>query len=151
MISFTTPFVTVLAQETTNSFGWTLANTRNLLHLIGVIVWVGGLILMGALMPVAARVSPDSVPKLAKQFSRVAWPAFFFTVLTGLWNLGSNWADSDTSWQVVIFIKLGLVAISGIAAWLHLKATQRSHKMIFAMLTLLLSIAIIVLGVGLGN
>lgn len=147
-------FVSIIADSTegvSNSFGWTLANTRNILHLIGIIVWVGGLVLMGALMPIIAKTNPEAVPKVTKQFSRVAWPAFFFAVLTGLWNLSSNWEDADTSWKIAVFIKFGLVVITGITAWLHLKATKRSHKMTFAIATLAISIAIIVLGVGLGN
>ncbi len=134
-----------------NAFGWSLAGTRNLLHLIFVMVWVGGLVLMGALAPVAAKLGPDVAPKLAKQFSRVAWPAFALAVITGLWNMGSNWEDSTTGWKVGLLIKFGLVALSGVATWLHLKVENRKQKMIFAGLTLLLAIAIVVLGIALGH
>ena len=141
----------VVLEETSSSFGWGLDNTRNLLHLIGVIVWVGGLILMGALMPVVKQLGPEVAPKLARQFSRVAWPAFYLAILTGLWNLGSDWADSDNSWRIVISIKLLLVAITGLTAWYHLKATDRVKIIVSAAITLVLSIVLVILGIGLGN
>ncbi len=134
-----------------NNFDWTFASTRNLLHLITVIVWVGGQIMAGALVPAVRKLGPEAPQKFAQQFGRVAWPAFFLAIITGLWNFGENWSDSTDSWKVVLFVKIGIVAVSGFTAWRHQKVEKRSQRALFAMATLFLSLGAVALGIGLGN
>ncbi len=141
----------IVAAEQVNDFDWTVANTRNLLHLLTVIVWVGGQVVVGAMMPVARRLGPEAPLKIARRFGRIGWPAFFLAVITGLWNMGSSWEDASNNWKVVLIVKIGIVVLTGITAWRHQKAETSSQRALFAMATLGLSIAVIVLGIGLGN
>ena len=71
-------------------------------------------------MPSLRRAFPDSGPVIAQAFARVAWPAFAIVVVTGLWSLGEiSVAETSTSYQVTLFVKILLVMTSGAAAFVH--------------------------------
>ena len=56
----------------------------------------------------------------ARAFARVAWPAFGLAVVTGLWNLTKvDVADTSTTYQITLFVKILLVFASGAAAAVH--------------------------------
>ena len=93
---------------------------RIFLHLLGASVWIGGQIVLGALVPVLRGISPEAPRLAANRFGRVAWPFFALAVATGIWNLFTLEFDGlDTSYQITLGIKLLLVAASGVAAFVH--------------------------------
>jgi putative copper export protein len=100
---------------------WRLA-----IHVLAATVWVGGQIVLGGLVPVLRRIGPDAPKAAARAFARIAWPAFAVLVVTGIWNLAEvDVADTSTSYQVTVFVKILLVAASGAAAAVH--QTSRSR------------------------
>lgn len=102
------------------------ATIRLFVHVLAACVWVGGQLVLGALVPVLRRTSPDAPREAARMFNKVAWPAFFVLVLTGVWNLASvNVADTSTAYQATVFLKIFIVALSGIAAFWHTQANGR--------------------------
>jgi len=112
------------------------------LHLLGASVWVGGQIALGALVPVARRAGPEIPRALARRFGGVAWPFFALTVLTGVWNLTEvNPGDHSVGWQITLMLKLVLVAISGVTAFLHGIVPNPVARGVTAGLALLASLA----------
>lgn len=97
-----------------------LDTVRLFLHLIAASVWVGGQIVLGALVPSLRRAFPESGTVIARAFARVAWPAFAIVVVTGLWSLAEiSVGDTNTAYQITLFIKILLVMTSGAAAFVH--------------------------------
>lgn len=98
----------------------TLDTVRLFLHVLAASVWVGGQIALAGVVPSLGRSHPDATKVVAKAFARVAWPAFVVVVITGLWNLGDiDVANTTTSYQVTLFLKIGLAMVSGAAAAVH--------------------------------
>jgi putative copper export protein len=95
-------------------------------HLVGAMVWVGGLITLGALIPALRKAGADRsmLQAVARQFARVSWVAFAVAVLTGGWAVIDYLDARALPW------KLGLVAITGgLAAWHQLAARNQSARM----------------------
>lgn len=98
----------------------TLDTFRTVLHLLGAAVWVGGQIVLAGLVPSLRRVAPDATKVVARAFARVAWPAFALAVVTGLWSLGEvDVANTSTSYQVTLLVKILLAIGSGAASAVH--------------------------------
>ena len=98
----------------------TLTTVRLFLHILAASVWLGGQIALAGVVPTVRKVSPEGTKAVARAFARVAWPAFVVVVLTGIWNLTEvDIADTDTTYQVTLFVKLVLVFASGTAAAIH--------------------------------
>ena len=95
------------------------------LHLLGVTVWVGGQIVMAALVPALRQAAPEA-PKLAAQrFAQVTWPMFALVIVTGIWNVWNiDISSRDTTYHAVFGAKLLLVALSGVAAFVHAQPTS---------------------------
>ena len=97
-----------------------LTTVRLFLHILAASVWVGGQIALAGVVPTVRKVSPEATKAVARAFARVAWPAFVVVVLTGIWNLTEvDIADTGTTYQVTLFVKLVLVFASGAAAAIH--------------------------------
>jgi len=121
---------------------------RVFIHIIAMSVWVGGQIVVGGLVPLVRRQSPDALQAIAKGFGRVGWPAFGIAVFTGIWNMVS--VDSDTTsdgWSAVLGIKILLVVLTGLAAWLHQTTKRAAIRGASAGIGLLLSLVVVMLGV----
>lgn len=104
----------------------TIHTVRLFLHVLGASVWVGGQIALAGVVPSLRRVSPEATKVAARAFARVAWPAFALVVLTGLWNLTEvDVADTSTSYQVTLFVKVLLAMASGAAAAVHAVGTSK--------------------------
>ncbi|HEC11322.1 MAG TPA: hypothetical protein ENI86_17425 [Acidimicrobiales bacterium] len=102
---------------------------RIFLHLLAVTVWVGGQIVLAALLPVIRKLGPEAPGAVARQFAFVAWPFYALLVGTGIWNLLSiDFTSRTFGYQLVFFIKLILVALSGLAAWGHTRASSSLVK-----------------------
>lgn len=97
-----------------------LTTLRLFLHILAASVWVGGQIALAGVVPSVRKVAPEATKAVARAFARVAWPAFAVVVLTGIWNLTEvHVADTGTTYQVTLFVKLVLVFSSGAAAAIH--------------------------------
>jgi putative copper export protein len=93
---------------------------RVFLHLLGVCGWVGGQLVMGALVPVLRKVSPEAPRLAAARFGRIAWACFALAVVTGVWGLAAvEVADRSGGYHVTLLVKLLLVGASGAAAAIH--------------------------------
>ena len=123
-----------------------LETVRLFLHVLGATVWVGGQIVLAALVP-ALRAAGAEVPRLAaRAFNRVAWPAFGLLVLTGVWNVVAE-GDRGPAYERTLMVKVLLVVASGVTAFLHARATTRSAMATYGALTGLTALATLFVGV----
>jgi putative copper export protein len=125
----------------------TLETVRLFLHVLAATIWVGGQLTLAGLLPVLRALGGDAPKLVARQFRRIAWPAFAVLLVTGLWNLAELTAD-QRSRSVVIGAKLAAVVVSGVAAFAHERATSRRG---LGALTALGALAALLLGVVLGE
>jgi putative copper export protein len=100
---------------------------RLFLHVLGASVWVGGQIVLGALVPTLKDMGDEAPKKVAQAFNRVAWPFFGLAVVTGIWNVMEiDLTERSNGYQVGVMLKMLIVAVSGVSAYLHTTATKRS-------------------------
>jgi putative copper export protein len=99
------------------------ATIRLFIHVVAATVWVGGqLVLAGLVRPLRA-LSPDAPRIAARHFNRIAWPAFFVLVASGIWNLVAiHVVDTSPAYQVTLMLKIAIVAASGMGAFVHTQA-----------------------------
>jgi putative copper export protein len=97
-----------------------LNTIRLFLHILAATIWVGGQVTLAGLVP-ALRGAGESVPgTAARAFNKVAWPAYGVLIVTGVWNLAEiHFTNQSNDYQVTVFVKLLVVAASGIAAIGH--------------------------------
>jgi putative copper export protein len=125
---------------------------RLFLHLVAATVWVGGQLTLAGLLPTLRGLGPDAPRAVARQFNRIAWPAFGVLVLTGLWNLAeADLGDRTTEYQVTLFVKLVVVAVSGVSAALHLRATSKVGLAVGGALSAVSALAAVFLGLQLAG
>lgn len=117
------------------------------LHLLAMAVWVGGQIIMMALLPVL-RSAGESVPKqAAAAFARAAWPAYVLAMATGIWNLFAvDLTNASTGYNIVFGTKFLLVIVAGAASFVHQRATSTSLRGASAGIAFLASLVVVVLG-----
>ena len=120
---------------------------RLTLHVLGATIWVGGQIVLAALMGPLRRVAPEAVAPAARAFARVGWPAYGLLILTGFWMLSGGGGGSD-AYKTTLLVKLGLVAISGLGAALYAFAKSSALKGIWGTVGLLSAIGAVLLGVS---
>lgn len=121
---------------------------RLFLHVLAAAVWVGGQLSLAALVP-ALRGAGDGVPGVAaRRFARIAWPAFAVLVATGVWNLVDvAVGDTSTAYQATLLVKLVVVLVAGVAAFVHARATSRAALAAWGAVSGLASVAALLLGV----
>lgn len=130
-----------------DSVKW-LEGLRLSLHVLAACVWVGGQIVLAGLVPTVRAQSRDALPHVARAFARLAWPAFTVLIITGVWNIWTYDLDNaSTSLLAVVFLKICLVAIAGIATAAHSNTTRVSVRAIGGALALVSSVAALYLGV----
>lgn len=123
-----------------------LDTLRLFLHVLGATIWVGGQLVLAALVP-ALRVAGADVPRsAARAFNRIAWPAFGLLVLTGIWNIAAV-GDQGPAYRTTLTAKLVVVAASGVTAFLHARATTRRGMAVYGALTGLTALGALLLGV----
>ncbi len=125
-------------------FGW--ETIRLFLHVLAATIWVGGQLTLAALVP-ALRGIEDVPRKAARQFNRIAWPAFAVLVATGVWNIIAERDKNHGSWAVTFGIKMVVVLISGVTAFLHGRAKSRAGLAVFGALTGASALAALFLGI----
>jgi len=128
-----------------------LETVRLSLHVLGAAVWVGGQITVGALVPAARGLGEGAAATLARAFARVQWPAYALVVVTGFWNVSAVGAGQPSSWKVVLGVKIAVVLLAGVAAFLHGRSKTKSGLAFWGAVTALSSIAALVMGVMLAG
>ena len=124
-------------------------SVRLFLHVLAATIWVGGQITLGALVPVLRRAGADLPRLVARQFGRVAWTAYAVLIATGVWNMTAYDGKDRHGYDATIGVKLALVALSGIAAYIHQRGRSRvvlavggAAAMVFALGALFLGIVL---------
>ena len=128
----------------------TLETLRLFVHVLAATVWVGGQLTLLGLLPAVRAIGGDAPRLVARRFRRIAWPAFAVLVLTGVWNVAAE-AGEDGAGGGVLVAKVVAVVLSGLAAWLHERATVRVRTAVWGAVGLLASLAALLLGVVLGS
>ena len=123
-----------------------LDTVRLFVHVLAACVWVGGQLVLGALVPTLRAAGPDVPAAAARAFNRVAWPAFWVLVATGIWNV----LAVDVN-QTTLGLKLVAVAFSGVTAWQHAHATTPRGRGVYGALTAFFALAALLLGVVLAG
>ncbi|HEX6919285.1 MAG TPA: hypothetical protein VF314_03550 [Actinomycetes bacterium] len=124
-----------------------LDTLRLFLHVLAATVWVGGQLTLAALVPVLRR-HDAQVPRLAANaFNRVAWPAFAVLVATGLWNIEAERDELTGAYRVTLIVKLAVVAVSGLSAAAHARASTRRGLAVYGALTGASALVALLLGV----
>jgi hypothetical protein len=70
---------------------------------------------------------------------------------TGVWNVVAVHAGEPHDWNVVLGIKIAVVLLAGLAAWLHGRAGSRTSLAVWGAVTSLASLAALVMGVFLAG
>jgi putative copper export protein len=121
---------------------------RLFLHVLAAAIWVGGQLILAALVPVLRRSGPGVVTAAARRFNQVAWTAFAVLIITGIWNIA---AVSDQmnhpGYRTTLIVKLIVVVISGVTAALHIRAQSARGRAVFGALTGISALAALFLGV----
>ena len=100
---------------------------RLFLHVLAATIWVGGQLTLAGLVPVMRTLGEQPTRALARQFDRIAWPAFGVLIATGIWNLLEvDVGSASSEYQASLLLKLVLVAVSGVGAALHRNAGGRT-------------------------
>jgi putative copper export protein len=120
---------------------------RLFLHVLAAAVWVGGQLTLAFLVPALRRLGADVPRAAARAFNRVAWPAFAILIITGVWNVFAVRGQVHGSYQVTLWVKISVVAVSGLTAWLHARANSTARLAVFGALTGLSALAALFLGV----
>ena len=124
-----------------------LDTVRLFLHVLAATVWVGGQLTLAGLVPGLRTLGPDAPRTVARRFNRIAWPAFALLVVTGVWNVAVVDPAGSTEYAVTLFVKLAVVALSGVAAWRHSVSRTRSGLAVWGALTGVTALAALFLGV----
>lgn len=123
---------------------------RLFLHVLAATIWVGGQLTLAFLVPPLRRLGADLPRAAARAFNRVAWPAFAVLIITGVWNIYAVRQIVHGEYQVTLWVKISVVAVSGLSAWLHTRAKSPAGLAVFGALTGLSALGALFLGILLG-
>lgn len=125
----------------------TLDTLRLYLHVLAATVWVGGQLTLAALVPVLRAIGPTAPRTAARRFNSVAWPAYGVLIVTGAWNIAAVRDQIHGRYLTTLVVKLVVVALSGISAWLHTRARSSRGLALWGGLTGLTALGALFLGV----
>lgn len=128
-----------------------LDGLRVSIHVLAATVWVGGQLTLAGLLPAARRLGPDAPRHLARAFARVQWPTYLVLVVTGFWNVSATHGGQPRAWQIVLGVKIGVVVLAGLGAWLHSRAVSRAALAVWGAVSATASVAALALGVFLAG
>ena len=120
---------------------------RLFLHVLAATIWVGGQLTLAFLVPPLRRLGADLPKAAARAFNKVAWPAFGVLIITGAWNVYAVRGQDHGSYEVTLIVKMAVVAVSGLTAWLHARAKSTAGLAVFGALTGLSALAALFLGI----
>jgi putative copper export protein len=121
------------------------------LHVIAAAVWVGGQFTLAGLVPAARRLGPAAPAALARAFARIQWPAYAVLLVTGIWNVSAVGTTATGAWKAVLGVKIAVVLLAGLGAWLHSRSRSRAGVAAWGALAALSSVAALVMGVFLAG
>ena len=125
-----------------------LDTVRLTLHVLAATVWVGGQIVMLGLVGPSRALGTDAPAVLARAFARLAWPAFVVLVATGIWNVTAvTYSAQDTAWKTVLMVKIVVVLLAGVGAYLHQRATTEGQLALWGSVAGTASVAALVMGI----
>ena len=93
----------------------------------------------------------DAPKRIANAFARIMWPAYAVLLITGFWNVSVVQKGQPSAWKVVLGIKIAVVLLAGLAAWLHSRSKSRRGLAVWGSAAGLSSVAALVLGVFLAG
>ena len=120
---------------------------RLFLHVLAATVWVGGQLTLAGLVPGLRALGPDAPRTVARRFNRIAWPAFGVLVATGIWNVAAVHPVWGTRYTTTLVVKIVVVVLSGVTAFLHATARSRGALAVFGALTGVTALAALFLGI----
>lgn len=124
---------------------------RLTLHVLAATVWVGGQITVAGLVPTARALSPEAPRRVAGAFARLSWPAYAVLVATGFWNVAAVSKGQPSAWKMVLGVKIAVVALAGISAWLHGASRSKAGLAVWGAVASLSSLAALTMGVFLAG
>jgi putative copper export protein len=131
---------------------FTWDTVRLFLHIVAATIWVGGQLTLAALVPTLRALGSEAPGAVARRFNQVAWPAFGVLVLTGIWNIvAESDKQSDPGYQTTLGIKMALVLLSGVSAFLHTRAKSKSGLAVWGALAALSALGATLFGVVLAG
>ena len=131
---------------------FTWETLRLFLHILAATIWVGGQLTLGALVPTLRAMGAQAPKAAARRFNQIAWPASGVLVLTGIWNIvAESDKQSDPGYQTTLGIKMALVLLSGVSAFLHTRAKSKSGLAVWGALAALSALGATLLGVVLAG
>ena len=123
-----------------------LETTRLFLHVLAATIWVGGQLTLAALVPALRLLGGEATKAAARQFRRVAWPAFGVLVVTGIWNVAAL-TPQERGRTGVLTVKLLAVVVSGVSAFAHERATSRRGLAVWGALAAVSALVALLYGV----
>lgn len=124
---------------------WT--TIRLFLHVLAATIWVGGQFTLAGLVPGLRAAYPDAPRFAARRFALISWPAFAVLFVTGIWNLVATDAEFTGKYGVTLFVKLLVVAVSGVSAAAHSLTKNKALLALGGALAGLSALAALFLGV----
>ncbi|MGO9962659.1 MAG: hypothetical protein ACLPUG_04420 [Acidimicrobiales bacterium] len=125
----------------------TVAAIRLSLHVLAATVWVGGQIVVAGLLPTVRSLGADAARRVARAFGRIQWPAYAVLLITGIWNVLAVRNGQTSAWQAVLGVKIGVVVLAGLAAYLHQRSKTTMGLALWGAVTAFASLGALVLGV----
>jgi putative copper export protein len=120
---------------------------RLTLHVLAATIWVGGQIVLLALMGPLRRIAPAAIAPAARAYAWVAWPAFAVLVATGVWLIAGAGKQSN-AYRVTLMVKMVFVVLSGVGAALHTIVKNPTLKGVWASVGLISGLCVVLLGVS---
>jgi putative copper export protein len=125
-----------------------LAAFRLTLHVLAAAVWVGGQLTVAGLLPTVRGLGETAPSAVARGFARLAWPAYAVLLATGVWNVfATHPHQQSTAWNAVLSVKIAVVLLAGVAAWVHTRVASRVGLAVWGAVSGLTSITALTLGV----
>jgi len=129
-----------------------IGGIRLILHVTAAAVWVGGQFTVAGLLPTIRGLGEDAPKKVARAFGRLLWPAYALLVVTGFWNIAAlTVKDASSAWKAVLIVKIVVVAIAGVAVFLHQRSTSKVGLAVWGSIGGVASVAALGLGVFLAG
>jgi putative copper export protein len=117
--------ITALVDPSAARLADSLTAVRLSIHVLAAAIFVGGQLTVAGLLPTLRTLGADAPRSVARQFARLQWPAYAVLVATGFWNVGAVHSHTH-AWTIVLSVKIAIVALTGVAAVIHSRATSKA-------------------------
>jgi len=95
-------------------------------HILGVTVWLGGQIILSAVVPRLRKEAPTAIKIVAQQYANIAWPALVLIVITGIFQLATQTStEMSTEYMITFALKMTLVAVAIASTIIHSAGTSK--------------------------